>query len=65
MLIGAYRICHLISGQASQRHEFGGDGQVRDAIRRISDANPELGTHLDRSIRTGMTCRYEPDRAGQ
>jgi predicted ATPase len=31
MLIGAYRICHLISGQASQRHEFGGDGQVRDA----------------------------------
>ncbi|WP_214105368.1 ATP-binding protein [Acrocarpospora catenulata] len=36
--------------------------RIRDAIRRISDAHPELGTHLNRSIRTGTTCRYE---AGQ
>jgi hypothetical protein len=29
-------------------------------IRRITDARPELGAHLDRTIRTGTTCRYEP-----
>ncbi|GIH22816.1 hypothetical protein Aph01nite_11260 [Acrocarpospora phusangensis] len=33
--------------------------RIRDAIRRISDAHPELGTHLNRSIRTGTICRYE------
>jgi hypothetical protein len=34
--------------------------RIRDAIRRIRHALPELGTHLDRSIRTGTTCRYDP-----
>jgi hypothetical protein len=33
--------------------------RIRDAIRRISDAHPELGRHLDRTIRTGGHCRYE------
>jgi len=34
---------------------------MRDAIRRINDALPELGAHLDRSIVTGSYCRYQPD----
>ncbi|HEY6593859.1 MAG TPA: AAA family ATPase [Asanoa sp.] len=34
--------------------------RVRDAIRRITDALPALGSHLDRTIRTGTVCRYEP-----
>ncbi len=33
--------------------------RIRDAIRRITDAHPDLGNHLDRTIRTGTTCRYE------
>ena len=35
--------------------------RIRDAIRRIAQAHPELGAYLDRTIRTGTTCRYEPD----
>ncbi|MDT4964640.1 MAG: hypothetical protein QOF87_4287 [Pseudonocardiales bacterium] len=34
--------------------------RIRDSIRRIAAALPELGTHLDRSITTGTFCRYEP-----
>ncbi|HJV15248.1 MAG TPA: hypothetical protein VJ625_15270 [Propionibacteriaceae bacterium] len=35
--------------------------RIRDAIGRISEALPELGTHLDRTVRTGITCRYDPN----
>jgi hypothetical protein len=34
--------------------------RIRDAIRRVNEAHPELGAHLDRSVRTGTTCRYDP-----
>jgi hypothetical protein len=34
--------------------------RLRDAIRRIHAVDPELGAHLDRSITTGTTCRYQP-----
>jgi hypothetical protein len=34
--------------------------RIRDAIGRISEALPELGTYLDRTVRTGTTCRYDP-----
>ena len=33
---------------------------IRDAIRRIAEIMPDLGAHLDRSVRTGTTCRYDP-----
>lgn len=35
--------------------------RLRDAIGRITAVLPELGAHLDRSVVTGTTCRYEPD----
>jgi len=35
--------------------------RIRDAIRRIGQAHPELGRHLDRSVRTGTFCVYDPD----
>ncbi len=35
--------------------------RVRAAIRHIERAHPELGRHLDRSIRTGMYCSYSPE----
>jgi hypothetical protein len=34
--------------------------RVRDAIKRIAQVLPEFGTHLDRTIRTGNLCRYDP-----
>lgn len=34
--------------------------RIRDAIRRIADVLPDLGTHLDRSVITGNYCRYQP-----
>jgi len=33
---------------------------IRHAIAYLSTAHPELGTHLDASIVTGITCSYEP-----
>ncbi|MGH7896102.1 MAG: hypothetical protein ACREQL_15630, partial [Candidatus Binatia bacterium] len=35
--------------------------RIRDAIDRIAEAHPELGTHLDRTIRTGARCSYVVD----
>jgi hypothetical protein len=34
--------------------------RLREAIHRIDAVLPELGEHLDRSVLTGTTCRYEP-----
>jgi tetratricopeptide (TPR) repeat protein len=34
--------------------------RVRDAIRRVRLVHPELGAHLDRSVRTGTHCCYQP-----
>ncbi len=34
--------------------------RLRDTIRRIETALPELGTHLDQSIATGNFCCYQP-----
>lgn len=34
--------------------------RLRDAIRRISAAHPELGRHLSESIATGVYCAYRP-----
>ncbi|MGH8994047.1 MAG: hypothetical protein ACRDZ7_21260 [Acidimicrobiia bacterium] len=34
--------------------------RLRETIRRIEAVLPELGSHLDRSVVTGTTCRYQP-----
>ena len=36
--------------------------RVRDAMTRIERAHPPLGRHFAASIRTGLFCRYEPER---
>ena len=38
-------------------------GRIRDAIRRLEPALPELAAHLDRTIVTGQFCRYRADGA--
>ena len=49
-----------IANSARERARKAVTARIRDAIRRITDAHPELGAHLDATIRTGTTCRYEP-----
>ncbi|MEL6189366.1 MAG: transcriptional regulator, partial [Myxococcota bacterium] len=34
--------------------------RLKDAFRRIGAVDPELGRYLERSVRTGRFCRYEP-----
>ena len=36
--------------------------RIRDAIRRIGDAHPDFGAHLNRAVRTGITCSYSPQQ---
>ena len=36
--------------------------RVSDSIRRIRMQHPELGVHLDNSIRLGLFCRYAPEK---
>ncbi len=35
--------------------------RIRDAIRRLGAVAPDAAGHLDRSIRTGLFCSYDPD----
>jgi tetratricopeptide (TPR) repeat protein len=49
-----------LANTAAERARKAVTARIRDAIRRIGDAHPELGSYLDRTIRTGTTCRYEP-----
>jgi hypothetical protein len=34
---------------------------IRQAIARVAEHHPELGQHLDQTIRTGTYCAYVPD----
>lgn len=45
---------------AAERARKSVTSRIRDAITRISNVLPELGAHLDQSVRTGTTCSYEP-----
>jgi hypothetical protein len=49
-----------LGNTAAERARKAVTARVREAIRRIADVHRELGAHLDRSVRTGTTCRYEP-----
>jgi hypothetical protein len=35
--------------------------RIRDAVRRLDHALPEVGAHLDRNLVTGVRCRYRGD----
>jgi hypothetical protein len=37
--------------------------RLSHAMRRIARAHPRLGRHLAASIRTGVFCSYQPERA--
>jgi hypothetical protein len=45
---------------AAERARKAVTARIRDSIRHITVALPGVRTHLDRTIRTGTTCRYDP-----
>lgn len=51
-----------LGNTTAERARKADTARIRDAIRRIADAHPELGAYLDRTVRTGCACRYEPSR---
>jgi tetratricopeptide (TPR) repeat protein len=49
------------AASASERARAGVTRAIRHAITRIGDHHPQLGEHLNRTIRTGTYCAYMPD----
>lgn len=47
-------------GSAVERARVNVQRRLKDAIRRIAAHDGALGKHLDRSVRTGIYCRYDP-----
>jgi tetratricopeptide (TPR) repeat protein len=50
---------------ASERARASVTRAIRQRMARIAEYHPELGEHLDRTIRTGTYCAYMPDRRAQ
>lgn len=49
------------AADAAERARSSVTKAIRVAIRRIATHHPALGSHLDRSVRTGIYCSYAPD----
>lgn len=48
------------TGSATERARVTVQRRVREAIKKIAEHEPDLGRHLDWTIRTGAFCAYEP-----
>jgi len=51
------------TGASAERARVSVTKALRGALRRITEHDPALGEHLDRSVRTGTFCAYDPDPA--
>lgn len=49
------------AGEASERARASVTRAIRHAMTRVSTHDPDLGAHLERTIRTGTYCAYMPD----
>jgi AAA ATPase domain len=49
------------AGHPAERARTAVTARIRDALRRIEAAHPELGSHLRHSVSTGTFCRYRPE----
>ncbi len=49
------------AGSPAERARTAVTKAIRGAVRRIAEESPTLGHHLERSVRTGILCVYEPD----
>ena len=50
------------AASASERARSGVTRAVRQGIARIGEHHPQLGEHLDLTVRTGTYCAYDPGR---
>lgn len=50
---------------AAERARINVTKAIRSALSRIGRQDPSLGAHLDRTIRTGTFCSYQPDPASE
>lgn len=48
-------------GSAAEKARTAVTWRIRSAIRKLADAHPALGRHLENSVRTGSFCRYAPE----
>lgn len=48
-------------GGTSERARTSVARSLRYSLRRLGEAHPDLGAHLDRTVRTGTYCSYDPD----
>ncbi|MGH8902678.1 MAG: ATP-binding protein [Egibacteraceae bacterium] len=53
------------AASAAERARLNVTHRIRAAIRKIATHDPDLGRHLDASIRTGAFCCYRPDPAAR
>lgn len=49
------------TGSSAERARSAVTYRIRAAIKRIAEANPELGRHLTNAVRTGTWCSYQPE----
>lgn len=49
------------TGGSAERARTAVRSRIRGALDRINEAHPALGRHLERSVRTGTFCVYNPD----
>lgn len=48
-------------GDEAERARKTVTARIRDVLRKLDDAHPELAAHLRATVSTGTTCRYQPD----
>jgi tetratricopeptide (TPR) repeat protein len=48
------------AGAATERARVAAHRRIREAIKKIGEADAELGAHLDGAVRTGTFCVYRP-----
>src|SRR5215210_6524035 len=53
------------AASASERARSGVTRAIRQGIARIGEHHPQLGEHLNRTVRTGTYCAYAPDPAAR
>jgi hypothetical protein len=50
-------------GSAAERARSAVTWRIRSAIKKIGQAHPRLGRHLENAVRTGTFCIYQPEVA--
>ncbi|MET7327220.1 AAA family ATPase [Nonomuraea sp. NPDC005650] len=50
-------------GDEAERARKTVTARIRDVLRKLDQAHPELAAHLRAAVSTGSTCRYRPDDA--